>query len=102
MSGKVPSFVAGVGVGYLLATQRGREILGKAGEKAGDVWRHPKVQSYVQDVEAQAKQFAKEQGTALKDKATEAARAARPGHDAHDVQDEPAVVVEPDTSHPIS
>lgn len=99
MSGKVTTFVAGVGVGYLLATRRGREVLGKAGEKAGDVWRHPKVQSYVQDVEEQAKQFAKEQGSALKDKATEAARAAMPGQ--RDVQDEPTVVVEPDTSRPI-
>lgn len=97
MSGKITTFVAGVGVGYLLATRRGREVLGKAGEKAGDVWRHPKVQSYVQDVEEQAKQFAKEQGTALKDKATEAARSAM---SSRDVQDEPTVVVEPDTSHP--
>jgi hypothetical protein len=98
MSGRVTTFVAGVGVGYLLATRRGREVLGKAGEKAGEVWRHPKVQSYVQDVEEQAKHFAKEQGTALKDKAAEAARAAMP---TRDVQDEPTVVVEPDTSRPI-
>ncbi|MBT0993355.1 YtxH domain-containing protein [Cellulomonas sp. DKR-3] len=99
MSGKVTTFVAGVGVGYLLATRRGREMLGKAGEKAGDVWRHPKVQSYVQDVEEQAKQFAKDQGTALKDKAVDAARAAMPGHSE---PDEPTVVVEPDTSRPIA
>lgn len=97
MGTRVGTFVVGVGVGYLLATRRGREILGKAGGKAGDVWHHPRVQEYVQDVEEQAKEFAKTQGSALKDKAFEAARSATGRSD----DTEPAVVVEPETRYDI-
>lgn len=97
MGTRAGTFVVGVGVGYLLGTRRGRELLGKAGGKAGEVWRHPRVQEYVQDVEVQAKEFAKAQGTALKDKAFEAARSAT----GTSTEDAPSVVVEPDTRYDI-
>ena len=97
MGTRVGTFVVGVGVGYLLATRRGREILGKAGEKAGEAWRHPRVQEYVQDVEEQAKEFAKTQGGALKDKAVDAVRSATGKSDGA----EPTVVVEPETRYDI-
>ncbi len=96
MGTRVGTFVVGVGVGYLLGTRRGRELLGKAGDKAGEAWRHPKVQEYVQDVEDQAKEFAKAQGVALKDKAVDAARSAT----GKSSEPEPSVVVEPETREP--
>ncbi|ASR56189.1 YtxH domain-containing protein [Cellulomonas sp. CW35] len=96
MSGRIGTFVVGVGFGYLLATRKGRDLLGKAGEKAGEAWRHPKVQGVVKDVEEQALDFAKQQGVALKDKAVDAARSAT-GRSA----DEPSVVVEPETPYSI-
>ena len=78
MSGKM-GFALGVAVGYLISTKQGREQLDKVKVWAGDVWRDPRVQSYVKDVETQATSFAKEQGTALKDKAFDAARSAMGG-----------------------
>lgn len=92
MAGKVGSFVLGAGFGYLVATRKGRAWLGKAGEKAGEAWRHPKVQGVVKDVEGQALDLAKQQGAALKDKVVDAARSAT-GRSHED----PSVVVEPET-----
>ncbi|MDM7830282.1 YtxH domain-containing protein [Cellulomonas edaphi] len=75
MKGKV-AFVAGAGLGYLLGTRAGRGQFEKIKSWAGDMWLDPRVQGYVKDMEAQATQFAKEQGAALKDRAVDAAWAA--------------------------
>ncbi|MCR6688419.1 YtxH domain-containing protein [Cellulomonas sp.] len=101
MSGRITAFVVGTGVGYLLGTRHGRELVAKARGKAGQVWQDPRVQSYVHDVEDQAKQFAKDQAVSLKDKAVGAARAAMSGTPATPPPPVPrTVVVEPDTPAP--
>jgi len=75
MKGKV-AFVSGAGLGYLLGTRAGRGQFEKLKGWASDMWLDPRVQGYVQDVEAQAVRFAKDQGAVLKDKAFDAAKAA--------------------------
>jgi hypothetical protein len=72
MKGKV-AFVAGAGLGYLLGTRAGRGQFDKLQAWAEDVWKDPRVQGYVQDFEVQARQFARDQGAVLKDRAVDAA-----------------------------
>ncbi|RHA37050.1 YtxH domain-containing protein [Cellulomonas rhizosphaerae] len=72
MKGKV-AFVAGAGLGYLLGTRAGRGQFDKLQAWAGDMWKDPRVQGYVQDFEVQARQFARDQGAVLKDRAVDAA-----------------------------
>ncbi|WP_421735866.1 YtxH domain-containing protein [Cellulomonas sp.] len=69
-------FVAGVSAGYLLGTPSGRRQLEKIKVWAGDVWRDPRVQGYVQEYEAQATAFAKKQGAAVWEKAVDTAKGA--------------------------
>ncbi|MBD8059226.1 YtxH domain-containing protein [Cellulomonas sp. JH27-2] len=78
MRGKV-AFVAGAGLGYLLGTRAGRGQFEKIKAWADDVWHDPRVQGYVADAQAQATQFAKDQGAVLRDKAFEAAKQAMTG-----------------------
>jgi hypothetical protein len=75
MKGKI-AFVAGAGLGYLVGTRAGRGQFEKIKGWASDMWLDPRVQGYVQDAEAQAVRFAKDQGSVLKDKAFDAAKAA--------------------------
>ena len=69
-------FVAGVSVGYLVGTPAGRRQLEKVKGWAGDVWRDPRVQGYVQEYEGQAAAFAKKQGAAVWEKAVDTAKSA--------------------------
>lgn len=69
MKGKA-AFLVGAGVGYLFGTRAGRAQYEKIKAKALDAWHDPKVQGYVHDAEDKAVSFAKEQGTALKEKVT--------------------------------
>ncbi|WP_034649642.1 YtxH domain-containing protein [Cellulomonas sp. HZM] len=78
MKGKV-AFVAGAGLGYLLGTRAGRGQFEKIKGWASDMWADPRVQGYVHDAQDQAMQFAKDQGSALKDKAFDAAKQAVAG-----------------------
>ncbi len=75
MKGKV-AFVLGAGVGYVLGTRAGRAQFEKIKGWASDAWHDPRVQSKVDDLESTAAQFAKDQGTALKDKAVDAVKSA--------------------------
>ena len=72
-------FLTGVGVGYLVGTPSGRRQLEKFRGWASDVWADPRVQSHVQDYEAQAAAFAKQQGAALWEKAVDTAKGAVSG-----------------------
>ena len=69
-------FVAGVTAGYLFGTPAGRRQLEKMKVWAGDVWRDPRVQEYVQEYESQAAAFAKKQGAAVWEKAVDSAKGA--------------------------
>ncbi|WP_034611407.1 hypothetical protein [Cellulomonas sp. URHD0024] len=73
------AFALGVAVGYLFGTASGRRQLAKFRVWASDVWADPRVQGYVQEYEAQAAAFAKQQGTALWEKAVDTAKSAMPG-----------------------
>jgi hypothetical protein len=95
-------FVAGVGAGYLFGTPSGRRQLDKIKVWAGDVWRDPRVQEYVQEYESQASAFAKKQGAAVWEKAVDTAKGAMsgsttkyPADDAGRTQGADEVVVEP-------
>ncbi|WP_426594028.1 YtxH domain-containing protein [Cellulomonas sp. McL0617] len=72
-------FIVGVAVGYLFGTQSGRRQLEKLRVFASDVWADPRVQGYVQEYEAQAAAFAKQQGAALWEKAVDTAKSATSG-----------------------
>jgi len=72
-------FIAGVGVGYLVGTPSGRQQLHKLRVWASDVWADPRVQGYVQEYESQAAAFAKQQGSALWEKAVDTAKGAMSG-----------------------
>ncbi len=72
-------FIAGVSAGYLFGTPSGRRQLDKFRVWATDVWADPRVQGYVQEYEAQATAFAKQQGAALWEKAVDTAKGAMPG-----------------------
>lgn len=75
MKGKL-AFVLGAGVGYVLGTRAGRAQFEKIKGWASDAWHDPRVQTRVDDLEASAAQFAKDQGAALKDKAVDAVKSA--------------------------
>jgi len=66
MKGKV-AFIAGAGVGYVLGARAGRGRFEKIKAWSRDALHDPRVQ----DAESRAVQFAKLQGTALKDKAVD-------------------------------
>jgi hypothetical protein len=72
-------FIAGVAAGYLFGTPSGRRQLEKFRVWAGDVWADPRVQGYVQEYEAQAAAFAKQQGAVLWEKAVDTAKGAMSG-----------------------
>jgi hypothetical protein len=90
-------FVAGVSAGYLFGTPSGRKQLEKMKAWAGDVWRDPRVQEYVQEYEAQAAAFAKKQGAAVWEKAVDTAKSAvtTSSTTKHDSPDASPTVVEP-------
>jgi hypothetical protein len=67
-------FIVGAGLGYFLGTRTGREQVEKARVWAQDLWADPRVQSQVTDFGAKASEFAKTEGSALKDKVTEFAK----------------------------
>jgi len=70
------AFVLGAGLGYVLGTRAGRQQFEKIKGWAGGVWTDSRVQSQVNDLEAHASEFARTQGTALKDKVTETVKGA--------------------------
>jgi len=78
MKGKV-AFVVGAGVGYVLGARAGRGQFERIKSWANDAWNDPRVQDYVHEAEGQVAEFAKQQGTALKDKAVEVAKSAVSG-----------------------
>ncbi len=88
-------FVAGVGVGYLVGTPAGRRQLEKVKGWAGDVWRDPRVQEYVQEYESQAATFAKKQGAAAWEKAVDTAKGAMSSSTTKYPQADDEIVVEP-------
>jgi len=63
-----PAFVVGAALGYLLGTEKGRQQLDKAKGWATETWNDPRVQAKVSDVTSSVTEFAKEQGSALKDR----------------------------------
>ncbi|MGF0115669.1 YtxH domain-containing protein [Promicromonospora sp. Marseille-Q5078] len=63
-----PAFVVGATLGYLLGTEKGRQQLDKAKGWATETWNDPRVQAKVSDVTSSVTEFAKEQGSALKDR----------------------------------
>ncbi|MBB2924485.1 YtxH domain-containing protein [Cellulomonas cellasea] len=69
-------FLVGAGVGYVLGTRAGRQQFEVIKAKANHLWNDPRVQSKVSTIESQAAQFAKEQGSTLRDKATSAVKGA--------------------------
>ncbi|VTR76959.1 YtxH domain-containing protein [Cellulomonas hominis] len=75
MKGKL-AFVLGAGVGYVLGTRAGRVQFEKIKGWASDAWNDPRVQSTVEDLESQAARIAKDQGSAIKDKAVDAVKTA--------------------------
>ena len=77
------AFVAGAGIGYLFGTRAGRQQFEKIKGWASDAWADPRVQTRVNDLESQATRFAKEQGSALMDKAVDAVKSAVPGTAKH-------------------
>lgn len=68
------AFVLGAGVGYVLGTRAGRRQFESIKAHALGVWNSEPVQSTVSSVQDKAAEVAKEQGSALKDKVTEAVR----------------------------
>lgn len=70
------AFIAGVGLGYLVGTESGRENLEKAKDWARSSWEDPKVQSTVRDVEERVTKVVREQGTQLSEKVTSAVKEA--------------------------
>jgi hypothetical protein len=82
-------FIVGVAVGYLFGTPSGRRQLEKIRVWLADVWADPRVQGYVQEYEAQAAAFAKQQGAALWEKAVDAAKSATTSTTTYDEPVEP-------------
>ncbi|WP_263119095.1 YtxH domain-containing protein [Cellulomonas sp. RIT-PI-Y] len=68
------AFVVGATLGYVLGTRAGRARYEQIKGWASSLWHDPRVQSRVDDLEAGAAQFAKDQASALKDKAVDAVR----------------------------
>ncbi|WP_129338067.1 YtxH domain-containing protein [Cellulomonas endophytica] len=99
MKGRI-GFVLGAGVGYVLGTRAGRQQFDRIKHGATGVWNHPKVQGVVHDAESQVQSFAKDRGTALKDKAVGVAKQALQGEKGSDLPDGPVppVTAVPPTS----
>lgn len=68
------AFLVGVGVGYLIGTDSGRENLEKAKTWAKDSWENPEVQSKVKDVEERVTKVVREQGGQLSEKVSTAVK----------------------------
>ncbi|MGV8966422.1 MAG: hypothetical protein ACOH2F_09095 [Cellulomonas sp.] len=68
------AFIIGAGLGYILGTRAGREQWDKATGWTRDAWSDPRVQSQVNDLSAKATEFAKTEGSALKDRMAEFAK----------------------------
>ena len=72
--GSKAAFIIGAGLGYVLGTRGGREQLEKAKGWTQDMWSDPRVQAQVSDLSAKASEFARTEGSALKDRMTDFAR----------------------------
>jgi hypothetical protein len=70
------AFVVGLGLGYLLGTESGRENLEKAKDWAKTSWEDPKVQSALKDVEERVTKVVREQGAQVTEKVTAAVKEA--------------------------
>jgi len=70
------AFVVGAALGYVLGTRAGRARYEQIKSWGSALWHDPRVQSRVDDLEAGAAQFARDQATALKDRAVDAVRSA--------------------------
>ena len=70
------AFLVGVGVGYLLATEVGRENVEKAKSWARTSWDNPNVQKTVRDVEERVTRIVREQGAQLTGKVSAAVKEA--------------------------
>jgi hypothetical protein len=68
------AFIIGAGLGYLLGTRKGREQLDKAKEWTQEAWADPRVQAQVNDLSTKATEFAKTEGSALKERVAEFAK----------------------------
>lgn len=68
------AFVVGAALGYVFGTRAGRARYEQIKGWASSLWHDPRVQSTVDDWEAGAAQFAKDQASALKDKAVDAVK----------------------------
>lgn len=68
------AFVVGAALGYVFGTRAGRARYEQIKGWTSSLWHDPRVQSKVDDLEAGAAQFAKEQAGALKDKAVDAVK----------------------------
>lgn len=68
------AFVVGLGLGYLVGTEAGRENLDKAKDWAKTSWEDPKVQSTVRDVEERVTKVVREQGAQVTEKVTAAVK----------------------------
>jgi len=83
------AFVVGAGIGYVLGTRAGRRQFESIKSHAAGVWNSPSVQSTVSTVQDKAAEVAKEQGSAIKEKVTEAVRSAT-SRDSGDSGESPA------------
>jgi hypothetical protein len=70
------AFVVGLGLGYLVGTEAGRENLEKAKDWAKTSWEDPKVQGAVKDVEERVTKVVREQGAQVTEKVTAAVKEA--------------------------
>ena len=70
------AFIVGAGVGYVLGTRAGRRQFETIKTHARDLWNNDTVQSTVTNLQDKATEVAKEQGSALKDKVTDAVKSA--------------------------
>ena len=68
------AFIIGAGLGYILGTRAGREQWDKAAGWTREAWADPRVQAQVNDLSAKATDFAKTEGSALKDRVAEFAK----------------------------
>jgi len=64
------AFIVGTGLGYVLGTRAGRQQLEKFKGWTREVWEDPRLQAHVNDFGSKATEFAKTEGSALKDKVT--------------------------------
>lgn len=72
--GSRAAFIVGAGIGFLLGTRTGREQIEKVRGWTQEVWEDPRVQSQVSDLSAKATDFARTEGSALKDRVADFAK----------------------------